>query len=185
MDLQAIKTMTDKEGIVFLSYTGFLSQSLISAMTEALEKEAETGGLNVGASAHVYTIFIEMAQNMMNYSRDIDSLDNARKSEGLIVVGKNLPNYYYVQSQNIIDISDKEKIEPKLQAIQSMSQEEIKQRYRELRKSGRDSHDKGGGIGFYEIAKRCAELSFNFIPVENNKYIFQLKASVTLKKGEQ
>ena len=184
MNIQSIKELTDKEGIVFLAYTGFLSQSLISAMMASLEQEADYGGLNLGVSAHIYTIFIEMAQNMMNYSRDLTALDNARKPEGIILVGKRLPEYYYVESQNVVDVTDMEKMQPKLAELQDMNNDEIKKRYRELRKSGRDTHEVGGGIGFYEIAKRCERLEYSFSRAENNKYFFNLKAIVPIKKGD-
>ena len=59
MDINAIKKLTEKEGIVFLAYAGFLSQTLISGMTDALEQEAEHGGLGMTESTNIFTIFID------------------------------------------------------------------------------------------------------------------------------
>ena len=186
MDINAIKKLTEKEGIVFLAYAGFLSQTLISGMTDALEQEAEYGGLGMTESTNIFTIFIELSQNMMNYSKSKTSDPTKLKPEGLILVGKNNDmSSYYVQSQNIVNAVDKEKMEPKLIEIQSLDQEGIKKRYRELRKSGRDSHEKGGGIGFYEIAKRCNHIDYEFVPIQDDKYYFQFKAEVKLKKGAE
>jgi hypothetical protein len=186
MNINEIKQMTEREGIVFLAYAGFLSQALISGMTDALEKETEYGGLGATESTHIFTIFIEMAQNMMNYSKNKAEGIPQFKPEGLILVGKDdEKGVYYVQSQNILDQEDKNKMEPKLIEIQSMDQEAIKKRYRELRKSGRDTHAKGGGIGFYEIAKRCSKVGYDFIPIQNNKYYFQFNAEVNTKKGAE
>ena len=49
---------------------------------------------------------------------------------------------YYIHSQNIIALKDKEKIEPKLEEILTLDQEQLKKKYRELRRSGRDKHGK-------------------------------------------
>lgn len=184
MDINAIKKMTEEDGIVFLTYAGFLSQTLIAGMTDALEREAEHGGLGATESTNIFTIFIEMAQNIMNYAKSQHSGGVKHKPEGIIIVGKcDDQSCYYVQSQNTIDAHDQVKIKTKLDEIVTLDTEALKKRYRELRRSGRDSHEKGGGIGFYEIAKRCQRIEYDFLPVEQDRYAFQFKAVIAVKKG--
>lgn len=187
MDIKAVQQAIEKDGIVFLTYGGFLSQALISGMTEALEKEAEYNEIGIGESTNIFTIFIELSQNMMNYSKNLDEQKGKPKAEGIIVVGKCLEDdiHYYVFSQNIVTASDMEKIEPKLLEIRALDKEGVKKRYRELRKSGRDTHEKGGGIGFYEIAKRSDKIEFVFSKINDDKYYFQFKAYVNIKAKDQ
>ncbi|KIM11040.1 MAG: hypothetical protein KU37_08005 [Sulfuricurvum sp. PC08-66] len=151
-------------------------------MTEALEKEAEYNNLNMGVSSNIFTIFIELAQNMMNYSKTKSTTLGEFKAEGLILVGKDKSGHYYVESQNVVDSSDRAKLEPKLQEILTMNREEIKTRYKELRRSGKDTHGKGGGIGFYEIAKRCDTIEFEFTPLNESKCHFHFKATINTIK---
>jgi len=183
MDINQIQEIVKKDGIVFLTYGGFLSQALISGMTEALEKEAEQNELNMGDANNIFTIFIELSQNMMNYSKNKDS--DEFKSEGLILVGKDKDQNYYVHSQNVVALEDKEKIEPKLEFLKTLNREEIKKTYRELRRSGKNTHGKGGGIGFYEIAKRCSQIGYNFTKISNDKYYFHFQATINIKQGEE
>ncbi len=187
MNIDAVKAIIEKDGIVFLTYGGFLSQALIVGMTEALEKEAENSELSIGESTDIFTIFIELSQNMMNYSKSIEEGSSRNKSEGLIIVGRcdEDNRHYYVLSQNVIGLKDKEKIEPKLQEIERMNKDELKKRYRELRKSGKDTHEKGGGIGFYEIAKRSDKIEYGFTPINSQKYYFQFKAYININQKEQ
>jgi Family of unknown function (DUF6272) len=186
MNIEAVKALIEKDGIVFLTYGGFLSQTLIVGMTEALEKEAEHNDISIGESTDIFTIFIELAQNMMNYSKVAEESSTKNKSEGLIIVGRcdDEKRHYYILSQNVIALQDKEKIEPKLQEIITLNKEELKKRYRELRKSGRDTHDKGGGIGFYEIAKRSDGVEYSFTPINAQKYYFQFKAYININKKD-
>jgi hypothetical protein len=115
MNISDVQKMVEKDGIVFISYGGFLSQSLISAMTEALEKETESNDISMGISNNLFTIFIELSQNMMNYSKSKNENCREITPGGLIVVSKSANgDTYYIHSQNIISIEDKEKIEPKL-----------------------------------------------------------------------
>lgn len=183
MDINQIQNIVKKDGIIFLTYGGFLSQALISGMTEALEKEAEQSDLNMGDSNNIFTIFIELAQNMMNYSKNKDA--DELKSEGLILVGKDKEGNYYIHSQNIITSQDKDKIEEKLSTIKTLSKDEIKKTYRELRRSGRHAHGKGGGIGFYEIAKRCSKIDYEFKIINEDRHYFHFKATVETKQGEK
>lgn len=178
MNINIIQDIVEEDGIVFLTYGGFLSQALISSMTEALEQEAELSELNMGVANNIFTIFIELSQNMMNYSKTQCANCNEMKSNGLIIVSKNSEQNYTIHSQNIIDTADKNKIEPVLEEIKKMSKEEIKAMYRELRRTGRNTHGKGGGIGFYEIAKRCDSIDFEFKPLNENKYYFHFQAEV-------
>ena len=175
-DVKKLESILQEDGIIFLTYGGFLTQSLIVGMTDALEREAENSDLSMKISGNIFTIFIELSQNMMNYSKKVSS--EGFDPKGLILVGKNESGYYYILSQNILDSKDKEKIEPKLQEIQTLSKDEIKKLYRQARKSGKDTHHKGGGIGFYEIAKRCEKIMYEFIHIENGKYYFKFKAIV-------
>ncbi len=175
-DLKPLENILEEDGIVFLTYGGFLTQSLIVGMTEALEMESESSSLSMKLSNNIFTIFIELSQNMMNYSKKVskDGID----PKGLILVGKTTDGYYYVLSQNIVDQNDKKKIEPKLKNITLADKEEIKKLYREARKSGKHTHQKGGGIGFYEIAKRCKKTIYAFEKINENRYYFKFKAII-------
>lgn len=173
-----IKILAQKEGIVFLTYGGFLSQTLITGMTEILEKEAEVNDLSMGFSTNIFTVFIEIAQNMMNYSSAINENITGSKSEGIIIVGKKNDDLFYIDSQNIVSQQDKDIIENKLLEISSLDRSGIKKRYRELRRSGKDTHGKGAGIGFYEIAKRSSSLCYDFVPIDNGMYTFYFETTI-------
>lgn len=178
MNINAVQELVDNDGIIFLSYGGYLSQTLITGMTEALEKEAEDYGINMTASNNIFTIFIELSQNMMNYSKTIDKTDPSLKPQGLILVSKDERFNYHIHSQNVVSQADKDKMEPKLIEIQSLDKDGIKKRYRELRKSGQHTHGKGGGIGFYEIAKKCDSIEYNFTPINEDRYYFHIKTNI-------
>ncbi len=173
-----IKNLLNNSKIIFLSHGGLLTQSLIADMTESLEKETEFNNLNMGISSNIYTIFIELSQNILNYSKKHNEVD----PDDLIVVGKDSSEHYYTFSQNIITKEDKEKIELKLLEIISLDRIKIKKRYKELRRSGKNMHKKGGGIGFYEIAKRCNEIKYQFVETEGNMYYFYFMAITDVNK---
>ena len=182
MNIQDVQKIVEEDGIIFLSYGGFLSQTLITGMTEALEKEAKTHDVSMGVSNNIFTIFIELSQNMMNYSKNQYPDNRDISPGGLIVVSKDKENNYCIHSQNIVSIDDKVKMEPKLKDITTLDKEGIKKRYKELRRSGKDTHGKGGGLGFYEIAKKCDEVEYNFTKINEDKFYFHIKTKIYTTK---
>ncbi len=70
-------------------------------------------------------------------------------------------------------MEDKEKIESRLALIQNASKDEIKQLYRETRRSGRNSHSRGGGLGFLEIAKKVEKFEYEFTELSTDKLYFK------------
>ncbi len=183
MDITKLEDFLDDSGIVFLSYGGMLSQDLISNMTEALEKETEKNNVSLSASTNIFTIFVELSQNMMNYSKSRAENNEQFDPKGLVLVGYNKEdNSYYVLSRNVLDVIDKETIVPKLEEIKTMDRDAIKKRYRELRRSGLDKHNKGAGIGFLEIAKRCDSIDYKFTQISEHKYQFMFQANILNKQ---
>ncbi|PHR72456.1 MAG: hypothetical protein COA66_06145 [Arcobacter sp.] len=147
-------------------------------MTEALEKEAADNDLRMGIANNIFTIFIELSQNMMNYSKSKNETNKSPGKEGLIIVGKDAFNNYYIHSQNIISLEDKEKVEKKLATIMTLDKAEIKKKYRELRREGSEKHSLGAGIGFYEIAKRCEKFNYDFERINAKRFYFTFKTFI-------
>lgn len=178
MAIKHVKKLIEDGGIIFMAYVGFMSQSLLSGMIDSLEKEETLEGISKKASHSIFTILIEMTQNIIKYSKEgyVDEIN--LNSNGLILVGKTDADVFYVHSQNIVTEEDSIKIINIIDEMNRLDEDEIKQRYRELRRSGSNSHAKGAGIGFYEIAKRASEIKYEFTDMGSNKYNFNLTVNI-------
>lgn len=176
MKFEELENILDAEGIVFLSYGGFMTQPLISGMTDALEKEVESNDLSMTISNNIFTIFIELSQNMMNYAKEHSDVSDS----GLIIVGMSVDkNSYYVISRNKINESAKEIIEKHLNDIEGLNKEKLRLLYRERRKVKKKDGYKGAGIGFIEIARRCDKIEHNYQKISSDKYYFTVKVTIS------
>jgi len=176
MNIKELDKELKDDGIVFLAYDGFLTQTLIVAMTEALEKESEVGDISMTTSTNILTIFIELCQNMMNYSKSQKSLQSRNDGKGMILVGHDKDkDKYYVLSRNLVNEKDKIVMEEKLDKISALDKDALRLYYREMRKLGSDKHEKGAGIGFIEIARKSEKMVYSFEKIEDI-YSFTLKA---------
>jgi hypothetical protein len=174
--IHSLESVFDEEQIIFLTYGGTFTQSLIAGMTGVLEKEIEEDELSMATSNKIFVVFIELAQNIMNYSKKLKESHHF-DPKGLIFVGKR-EHHYFVCGQNIITKEDKQLIEAKLNKIVTMDDAELKQCYREIRRSGKESHEKGSGLGFYEVARKVETLEFSFEEIDPDRYYFKICASI-------
>jgi hypothetical protein len=164
-----------------LKYEGVMTQNVIATAMDNLEAKID----NMGTMGTISTITIEYCQNMMNYSKNDIPQDRTIVPAGEIEVKLINDDHYEIVAKNIVSIEDKEKIEPKLIEIQGLDKSGIKKRYRELRRSGENTHGKGGGIGMYEIAKVSDEIFYNFEAINEDKYHFTMGSIVSKKKKRQ
>ncbi len=179
MDLYKLEHILESEGIIFVSYGGLLSQQIIVGMTEALEHESESNVLGMKTSHNILSIFIELSQNMLSYGHKMALLNSHFNQKGLIIVGyEQASTSYYILSRNIIKTTDMEAIKLKIEQLLPMNKDELKTLYRELRKSGKDKHEKGAGIGFIEIARRCDHIEYTFTKKDEDTHYFAFKAII-------
>jgi len=156
----------DYEEILY--YEGVLTQSIITHIISILEDKIQ----NLKKLPKVSTVVIEMTQNMMLYAKNTD-FKVQNNTAGEIKVYR-IDGNYIIESKNLITKKDKEKIEKTLREITKLTKQQIKQKYRELRRSGEGTHRRGGGIGFYEIAKVVEKFEYEFREIKNNIY-FKIK----------
>ena len=176
VSFEELESLLKEDNIIFLTYGGTFTQSLIAGMTGVLEKEVEEAELSMKISNNIFVVFIELAQNVMNYSKKVKK-EQILDPKGLIFVGKK-GDHYFVCSQNIVSMEDKEKIEPRLKMIQSASAEAIKQHYKEIRRSGKESHEKGGGLGLLEIAKKSQQIEYDFQDLQDAKFYYKICVTI-------
>ena len=163
-----------------LKYEGVMTQNVIASCMDNIEAKIT----HMGMIGTISTITIEYCQNIMNYSKGLREEDDNNKivPAGIVEVQYINNEYYKIIATNIINTDDKEIIESKLIEIQSLDKTEIKKRYRELRRSGKNTHKKGGGIGIYEIAKVSDSIKYEFTAVKKDKYTFSMSSIVKIKK---
>lgn len=159
-----------------VKYEGVMTQNVIATCMDNCELKI----IDKRMMGRVSTITIEYCQNMMHYSKGL-RVEDANKivPAGNIEVQYHTNNEYYeIISTNIISIKDRDSIEPKLIEIQNLDKVGIRKRYRELRKLGVNTHEKGGGIGMYEIAKISDGIEYEFKAITEDKYYFMMKSFV-------
>lgn len=144
------------QGVLFY-YAGEVSQNVIGTMSDSLKQRLDAAGASGTARRKIFSVFIEMAQNIVHYA----SLGDGQQSKvGALAVGKGEDGKFYVLCGNPVPIEHVERIKGKVDPLRSMSVDEIKAAYKEQLRN--DEHDKdqvsrGAGLGFLTVAREASE----------------------------
>ncbi|KJU87204.1 hypothetical protein MBAV_000602, partial [Candidatus Magnetobacterium bavaricum] len=86
---------------------------------------------------------------------------------------------YFVASGNTILASDKARIHEKVKKITGMDPAALKDYYRQLRKSGNETHGRGAGLGLVEIQRKASvPLQYSINDINETTAFFSLKAEL-------
>ena len=177
MNMLAFKETLEKEGILF-SFSGTISQSILSSIAETLEKELHSTGISFPLIQNIFAVFTEQMQNIMSYSQERIHLgNNAFESPGICVVGYDQDKeHFFVSSANMMYPKDESKLCEKLDKIIPMSKDELREYYKTLRRSGKEKHGRGAGLGFLEMAKKSAlPIEYMITNLDNKRSFFEIK----------
>jgi hypothetical protein len=94
------------------------------------------------------------------------------------MVAKNVTGYSIITG-NFVEQSDVGELKGRLEEINSMDKDEIKELYKSVLADGKMSEKGGGGLGMIDIARKSGEkLDFGFIPFGEGRSFFSLNVKV-------
>jgi len=163
--------------VVIMSFEGLITQKSIVDLAKTVEATLFSFDEEEMKVRSIFEIMIEILQNMLSYSYDsIDLGDNTFQSSGEIRISLNRNSHtYFIKSGNLIDINKQEFIKSSLDEINSFSPEELKEVYKERRRSRRKNHGRGAGLGFLDIAKKSKnKIEYQFFENDENSLMFKL-----------
>jgi len=168
-----------KEGIIF-SFSGPVSQSLLEGIGATLRQKMSLEETSTSVTQKVFSIFVELMQNVINYS---DEKGGAGEAEpdlrfGVLIIGKK-DEQFYIQCGNYINSAQKAPLEEKLARIQAMDKDALKRYYKEQRRKDREGDSKGAGLGFIEMARRATQpIEFEILPMQTGQDFFVVKVII-------
>ncbi|MDX2471440.1 MAG: SiaB family protein kinase [SAR324 cluster bacterium] len=176
MDLQELNSQLKDKGVIFV-HSGYVSHEILSLIIEALEKKTDDMTIAGKPAQKVFTIIIEMMQNVLNYKAEKGTQGPI---DAILVVGYIVKtNTLYIKCGNMIDSVDQEFIEKKIKSICHLEKDELRKKYRELRKSGEGQHSRGAGLGFLEIQRNASEpIQCKFFANGEGRSFYSLEANI-------
>lgn len=161
------------QGDVLLAYKGGITSDMINNVLEVVESKLDGADEIPKIRKKIYNILVESLQNLYHH---IDSLPEDMKGEfeekfGVVVITK-LNDEYKITVGNFIKSDKTNFLKDKLDKINSLSPEELKDMYKFILNHQRLSEKGGGGLGFVDIARKSGKkLDYSFDEY-NDEYSF-------------
>lgn len=169
-------------GDVILAYKGSITSDLISNVLEVVESKLDDLSETSKVRKKVYNVLVESLQNLFHH---VDDLPEQLRGDleprfGILVVSRIDTSIYKITTGNFV-VSEKIKtLKDKIEKINSLSKDELKDMYKFILNHQKLSVKGGGGLGLVDIARKTGnKLEYNFENFNNDYYFFNMDIIVS------
>ena len=180
-DFKDLKLCLEIDDKVIYEFDDIVNEENMIKSAKYIEELLHKNNAKPGKIQNVFVLLIEVMQNILNYSYGTVVLkDNKREAFGMLIISyKSQNDTYTLQSCNLIEKTQEDKIRKKLEAVEGLDSTELRELARDKMRSKEDNHQKGAGLGFILMARKCIEpIEVNFSPWKDGILHYQLKLTI-------
>ncbi len=167
-----------KDNAIQFFYCGPISQDGFEGIAVALRRSLSLSKLSTDVSYSIFSVFVEQIQNAIHYSSDRFIFNDGEMTNVVVMLG-DTENGYYMQCGNKVHKSDKQRLADKINQVNGLTKDELKQLYKERRKQPSEPQSKGAGLGLIEMARRSdGPIAFSFADVDDECAFFTLYVTI-------
>jgi len=135
------------QGNILLSYKGPLTDVLLSEFSRDIRGKLQS---NRRIGKKVFSIFMELAQNVLYYSQEYNHFGNQDKVGTLVILQDE--TQYTVITGNLVKKSSVPLLMEKCEIVNSLDRNSLREYKRALRNAPSEEESKGAGIGLVQAA---------------------------------
>ncbi len=170
-----------EEAGVILSFKGDITSDLLTSVLQIMENKLENIQEEPKVKKKVYHILVECLQNLYHHMDEIPSKINEKDRTAIFMIGKTDRGYSIITGNYILN-ENVPSLKKRINDINNLTQEELKEYYKQVLMNGEISAKGGGGLGFIDIARKSGEkLAYEFLPIADNISFFILKIKIANK----
>ena len=165
---------------VVLSFKGDVTSELMSSILQIIEQRMDDLNEAPRLRKKVYNVLVECLQNLYHHIDEVPSpsAKNGYDRSAIFMVSLN-PKGYSITTGNYILTERRAGFEKKLDRINSMDNQELKELYRDILNSESRSDKGGGGLGMIDIARKTGnKLNYDFATLNDDFSFFSLNINV-------
>lgn len=169
------KLMNERD--IMLAYCGEFSQELNKTLLSFTERKFKSENVEDTTRRKIFNIMVEMLQNISK--NRIEREDLSEWVDPVFIMGT-AGNEYILISSNMIRNEKISQLKSRLEQVNSLDKEGLKQLYKDVRLNAAFSDNSGAGIGIIDIARKSEnKLLFQFEELGINYSVFSLLIRIT------
>lgn len=172
--------LTDKG--VLISYKGNISSDVINNVLENIENKLTIANEDGKIRKKLYNVLVESLQNLYHHVEGVpegDVTGTEGNKFGILVISKKEEGYK-ITTGNFINSGKIKSLKDKIDKINSLTQDELKDMYKFILNHQKLTAKGGGGLGLVDIARKTGnKLDYSFQNVSEEFYFFNLDIYVS------
>lgn len=163
-----------------LSFKGLITSELLTSVLQIMESKMEVLDEPPKTKKKVFNVLVECLQNLYHHI-DESALneDTVLNRSAIFMIGKNQDGTYYIHTGNFILTENAVALKDRIDAINLMDRDKLKEYYKEVLNNGRMSAKGGGGLGIIDIARKSGQkLDYKFEQVDDEMSFFNLNVNI-------
>ncbi|MBL7859299.1 MAG: SiaB family protein kinase [Cyclobacteriaceae bacterium] len=155
---------------LILVYQGDFTQETTKSILAMAERNIDSSGEESSIKRKVFNVMVEALQNIVKHSDEL--VDGQIRSHAAIFLIGRESNRYSIMSGNPIRKENIPGLKSKLEQINGLDRDGLKDLYKEIIKNTTISDKGGAGLGFVDMARKSGQkLEFEF-PEMSSEYCF-------------
>ncbi|MDD2195640.1 MAG: SiaB family protein kinase [Bacteroidales bacterium] len=162
------------QGEVIVAYKGNIDSNLIANTLSMVELKLENFDVQNIIKKKLYNVLVESLQNLYHHvDTPLDEgIDDETKSNFGVFILNKFDNGFRISTGNFVHKDKVEIIKGKIDKINALSAEELKEFYKFVLNNQKFSEKGGGGLGLIDMARKTGnKLQYNFFDY-NKTYLF-------------
>ncbi len=156
---------------ILLSFKGVVTSDLLTSVLQIMESKLNYMDEEKRIKKRVFHVLVECIQNLYHHAEDTENI-------AMLVISKEKSNFI-IKTGNYIDVESSESLSLKLDKINKLDKDGLKQFYLESLSDGNLSQKGTAGLGFIDIARKSGnKLNYEFIPVNEKYHFFSLEIKI-------
>lgn len=162
---------------LILVYEGEFTQEITKSVLAMAERNMDSSGEESTIKRKVFNVMVECLQNIVKHADEFRDQNEGNHS-AIFMIGKEKGNYTIISGNPV----KKDLVEPlteKLNKINDLDKDGLKQLYKNIIKNTEISEKGGAGLGFVDMARKSGnKLEFEFHDMNPSHAFFMLKSSI-------
>jgi hypothetical protein len=173
------RTMMDNH--IILSFKGEITSEIITMVLQIMETRLEAEEAKSSVKKKVFNILVECMQNLYHHSEP-EKLGELKTRKAMLEMYIS-DGYYNIITGNYIKNKEVEKLQTRLDKVNSLSKDELRQFYREILDNNQISSKGGANLGMIDMARKSGEkLDYHFTKIDDNISFFDFRVKILSKK---
>lgn len=164
---------------ILLLFKGAMNAELISSILQITEHRLEKFNEQPKVKKKLFNILVECLQNVYLHLDKTKQLNIASDDDSAILIIGKLEDGYKIITGNYVENKNAEKLSNNLEYLMELSDEDLKEKYREVLSNQGFSEKGGAGLGLIDIIRKSGrQVDYKVKELDENFSFFSMQVKI-------